>query len=175
MVGMNPQRMYDYLMTARRSIFDGTRPLSAEQYTQTFPIGLGSLARILTHIMICEWFYVQRIQQREVPPYEQWPIQDEKPPPFAVLESTWSQQAPQTEAALQAVSDWHAPIEYPSQGGARPTIVTASASDLFTQLVLHEVHHRAQVMNILRQLGAAVKDVDFNALMYQRRPIDGGV
>jgi uncharacterized damage-inducible protein DinB len=31
------------------------------------------------------------------------------------------------------------------------------------------VHHRAQAMNILRQLGVALEDIDYNALMFQRR------
>ena len=64
MAGMEPLKIYDYLTLARQRIFDWTRPLSAEQYTQEFPIGLGSLARTLTHVMICEWAYVERILGR---------------------------------------------------------------------------------------------------------------
>lgn len=48
-------------------------------------------------------------------------------------------------------------------------IVTASAADIFSQMALHEVHHRAQAMNMLRQLGATMEDIDFNALMLRRR------
>mgnify|MGYP003453290238 CR=1 FL=1 len=41
--------------------------------------------------------------------------------------------------------------------------------DLFTQLALHEMHHRAQIMAMLRESGAAIlEDLDYNALMYQR-------
>jgi uncharacterized damage-inducible protein DinB len=50
-----------------------------------------------------------------------------------------------------------------------PVIFTATAVDIFTQLVLHEVHHRAQVMNMLTRLGVGVGDIDSNLLMYQRR------
>jgi uncharacterized damage-inducible protein DinB len=46
-----------------------------------------------------------------------------------------------------------------------------AASHLFTQLILHEVHHRAQVMNILRELGAGVGDLDFIAMMFERRAV----
>ena len=170
-------RIYDYLTLARQKVFDCVHPLSVEQYACVFPIGLGTLGRTLTHIMICEWFYVQRIEQRVVPPYDQWPIQDEKPPSFGVLEATWIEQAKQTRAALSAVRDWDTAIEYRtlSDGQNDPSqIVTASAADLFTQLALHEVHHRAQAMNILRQLGVAIEDIDFNALMYQRREVGDG-
>jgi len=37
--------------------------------------------------------------------------------------------------------------------------------------VLHEVHHRAQAINMLRHLGVTVGDVDFNDFMYQRRRV----
>jgi len=31
------------------------------------------------------------------------------------------------------------------------------------------VHHRAQAMNMLRQLGVTFGDIDYSALMFQRR------
>ncbi len=65
--------------------------------------------------------------------------------------------------------DWTGDIEYRVTGDDdRAEIVTASAADIFTQLVRHEVHHRAQVMNMLRYLGAATEDLDFNTF-YKRR------
>ncbi len=171
---MDPLRIYDYLTIARQMVFDKARPLTAEQYGREFPIGLGSLGRTLTHIMICEWMYVQRILERDVPPYDQWPIQDEKPPPFSLLEATWTEQAKATRAALAAVRDWNAKLEFRVAWYERPTIVTASPADIFTQVALHEVHHRAQAMNMLRRLGAAVENIDFNGLMYPRREVDDG-
>lgn len=167
---MDPLRIYKYLVLARGRVLDRARPLSPEQYARQFPIGYGTLARTLTHIMASEWYYVKRILGSEVPPWGQWPIQDENPPPFAELEAAWAEQAERTRAALRGVRDWNAPIEYRvTLDDGRPVLVTASASDLFTQLALHEVHHRAQAMNMLRQLGVTLEDIDFNALMYTRR------
>ena len=169
---MQHLRIYDYLALARGKLFNQVRPLTAEQCMQQFPVGLGSLGRILTHIMICEWFYVQRIEQRAVPPYSEWPIQDEQPPAFAVIEKTWTEQSQQTRASLEKVRDWAEVIEYRGMnddGSPSSTIISATKDDLFTQMVLHEVHHRAQVMNILRQLSVKAEDVDFNTLMYSRR------
>jgi uncharacterized damage-inducible protein DinB len=119
--------------------------------------------------MISEWYYVQRIRGGDVPPYEQWPIQEEHPPPFATLEAAWTKQADDTRVALGAVRDWTTDIEYRvTDDDGRAQIVTASAADLFTQLILHEVHHRAQVLNMLRQLGVAAKDLDFNSFFKRR-------
>ena len=167
---VEPLRAYDYLTRARRRVLDWARPLSAEQYGRQFPIGLGTLGRTLTHILICEWYYVERMLRHEVPPYEQWPMQDEKPPPFPALERAWTEQGERTRAAIAAVRDWNGPIEYRNTSDdGRPEIITASAADIFTQLVLHEVHHRAQVLNMLRQMEVRLEDIDFNAFMYTRR------
>ncbi len=166
---MEPLKIYDYLTLARERVLEKVRPLSAEQYAREFPIGHETLGRTLTHIMISEWYYVQRIGERDVPPYAQWPIQQEDPPPFAALDAGWTEQADQTRAALSAVRDWTADLEYRvTADNDRPEIVTASAADLFTQLVLHEVHHRAQVMNMLRHLGVPVEDLDFNTFFKRR-------
>lgn len=166
---MEPLKVYNYLARARERMFEWVRPLSAEQYARTFPIGLETLGRTLTHIMISEWYYVQRIRRCDVPPYEQWPIQEESPPPFAALEDAWIEQAGHTRAAISAVRDWNADLEYRViNDDGRPEIVTASAADIFTQLVLHEVHHRAQALNMLRHLGVAAEDLDFNTF-YKRR------
>ena len=162
-------KTYSYLVLARRKILDWSRPLSLQQHAQVFPIGLGTLARTLTHIMICEWYYVQRIEGREVPPYGEWPIQDEDPPAFDILEAAWNEQAARTLETVRAIHDWGRKIEYQVDDDGRPMVITASASDIFTQLVLHEVHHRGQVMSMLRRLGVDVQDIDFNALMYERR------
>ncbi len=166
---MEPLKIYDYLTLTRQRTFERVRQLSAEQYARHFPIGCETLGRTLTHIMISEWYYVQRIGGRDVPPYEQWSIQWESPPSFAALEAAWIEQVGHTRTALSAVNDWSVDLEYQVTGDDdRSEIVTASAADLFTQLILHEVHHRAQVMNMLRQLGVAVEDLDFNTFFKRR-------
>lgn len=167
---MEPLKVYDYLALARERVLDRVRPLGDEQYARQYPIGPGTLGRTLAHIMISEWYYVQRIGRRDVPPYSEWPIQEETPPPFAELEAAWTKQADQTRAALRAVRDWSEDFEYRvTTDEGRQEIVTTSAADLYTQLVLHEVHHRAQVLNMLRHLDVHVDDLDFNTF-FKRRP-----
>ncbi len=168
---MEPLRTYDYLVLARKRVFEWARPLSADQYGRGFAMGLGSVGKTLTHIMSSEWYYVRRMMKLEVPPQSHWPIRDEQPPEFTALEAAWLEQVGRTRAAIEGMRDWKAEIEYRVEADEGPRIITASAADIFTQLVLHEVHHRAQVLNMLRQLGVKVEDVDFNALMYRRRGV----
>jgi uncharacterized damage-inducible protein DinB len=166
---MQPLKTYDYLTLARQRVFDWIRPLGADAYAREFPIALGSLAKTLTHALGSEWYYVQRMAERPVPPYEEWPYQHEKPLTFAQLEAAWAKEAVETRAALAAIQDWTTDLEYRIDGDGQPAIVRASPSDIFTQLAFHEVHHRSHALSMLRQLGVTVEDLDFNALMYKRR------
>ncbi len=172
---MNPVRTYTYLVLAREKILDWARPLPAEQHARQFPIGLGSLARTLTHIMVCEWFYIRRMQGLDVPPYREWPMQDETPPLFEVIEREWHAQEQRTRAAIEAVEragEWGRAVTCMAQcDDGKRVEISATKGDIFTQPVLHEVHHRAQAMNILRQLGVQLDDIDYNAMMYTRREV----
>lgn len=173
---MDPRKTYDYLTQARARVLGSVRPLSPEQYRRRFPFGLGTIASTLAHIMISEWYYVERLTGRTVPPYAQWPIKYEAPPDFAVVDATWSRQAAHVRAALAEERDWNRTVAYesfPNSQGRRFTI-SATAGDFFMQLALHEVHHRAQIMAMLRQLGEGVtpvEDVDYNDLMFTREEI----
>ena len=168
---LDPLAMYDYLALARGRILGAARALSPEQYQQQFPIGPGTLARTLTHILVGERRYVQRMLGREAPPDEQWPFRVESPQPLAALESAWSDQAAATREAIRQVLDWTAPQEYrDTDDDGRPVVIAATAAGQFVQLFQHEVHHRAQAINMLRHLGIGVGDLDFNTLMFERRP-----
>jgi uncharacterized damage-inducible protein DinB len=46
--------------------------------------------------------------------------------------------------------------------------LTATKAAIATQLLLHEVHHRAQAMAILRQLGVPAQDLDYIVFVQRR-------
>jgi uncharacterized damage-inducible protein DinB len=172
-------------MQTRQRVFDAVRPLSHEQYHRSFPFGIpGGIAATLTHIMISEWYYIERLEGRDVPHYEQWPIKYEPPhtpKEFATIEKHWLEQSKRIRAVVVDESsggDWSRTITWLSfpddTRGNKRFRITCTAGDLITQLALHEVHHRAQILAMLRELAAAdsnvkpVEDLDYNALMYQR-------
>lgn len=172
---MEPTRIYDYLLASRERLFDAVRRAGPDGFGRPFPFGLRTLGVTLTHMMNAEWYYLERIEGREVPPYESWPVQDERPPALDELERRWRGQGDRVRAVLGGVRDWSrrvAWIGFPDDQGRRFRIA-ASVGDLVTQLVLHEVHHRAQAMVMLRELGSPLEDVDFNATMFERVPVGG--
>lgn len=166
---MDPAHLYRYLASARTRVFGWVRPLAAAQYTREFPIGPGSLAAILNHTLVAEWYYVLRMLEREVPPIEELVARSKNLPAFPELEAAWEAQAADTRAAIVATADWDASISYTVTDDETGKLrsITATPTDIFTQLVLHEVHHRAQVLNILRHLGVKTEDIGYNMLMYQ--------
>ncbi len=160
-------KTYGYLTTARERLFTQARTLTPRQHAKVFPIGLGSLLRTFAHILGAEWYYIQRLTGAELPPMDQWPIDNEKPPALPVIESLWHEQAPKTRGAIEAIDDCQAEVRYDVTWGDKPRRVIASKADMVTQLVLHEMHHRAQSMNILKHLGVEAEDLDYNAMMYR--------
>ena len=167
---MDALRVYDYLLATRERLFDAVRPLPAEAYLRSFPFGLTTLGSTLTHLYTAEWYYFERMASRHVPAYETWPIHDERPPAFAVLEAAWREQGTRVREVVAGERDWARPIGwlgFPDDRGRRFHI-KATVGDCFTQLILHEAHHRAQAMVMLRELGRPLEDIDFNAIAFER-------
>ena len=52
-----------------------------------------------------------------------------------------------------------------------PVRMRATAGGVASQLLFHEVHHRAQVMAMLRQVGVAAENLDYGVLMFERSPV----
>ncbi|MCA9282894.1 MAG: DinB family protein [Phycisphaeraceae bacterium] len=169
---MDRVRIYGYLADVRRRVLDRVRTLDEASYTRGFDLGPGSIAKVLTHLLISEWYYCQRIKGREVPPYAEWEVRDEQPLTADEQLRRWDAQTERTREVLSAERDWRAPIVYRvTDDDGKLIEVTTNADDIATQLVLHEIHHRAQLLNMLRLVGVTFDDLDFNAVMYQRREV----
>jgi uncharacterized damage-inducible protein DinB len=153
---------FQYLTAARRRILDAVRGLTAEQYAQEFPFGLRSVRRTLLHMAGAEWFLMSQISGG---PDGERPFSAQRVTDFAALESAWHAQEQRTIDLIQGERDWDRRIEFTVPTPGRRTFrVRASALQVFTQFSYHEVHHRSQVMAMLRQHGAPVETLDFLVL-----------
>ncbi len=165
---MNPVRIYEVLTLARHRLFDWIRPLSQEEYTREFAFGRLTLRATMTEIAGTELYLSMRLREERLPPWEDWPISEDRQPTFSALETAWAAQAAKTRATLAAVTDWS---QFVSTQVARPhntLVLTATKADIATQLLLHEVHHRAQAMAMLRQLGIEAQDLDHISFVQKR-------
>jgi uncharacterized damage-inducible protein DinB len=168
---MEHAHVYDVLTKARRRLFDWVRPLSEEQYTRRFPFGLGTIRATLNEIARVELLYSMRLRGEPVPPPplpDTFPISEARQPTFADLEKVWTAQAPQTRATLARTTDWTNTLTRRIEQGDKVVITTASKDEIAVQMLMHEVHHRAQVMAMLKQLGVEAQNLDYIGFVARR-------
>ncbi|HEY6104074.1 MAG TPA: DinB family protein [bacterium] len=171
--GLNPVHLYSYLAKARERLFDWIRPLTLEQYTQEFPFGVKTLRDTLVEIPQAEWTYVQRLRgAADIPPWEERPFARFYKTDFAPLEPAIHAQVGETTKTLREITDWARTVEYSFVDEGERVSIRTTTGGIAAQLCFHEIHHRAQAMAMLRQLGAPAQDLDYSFLMYDiaRRP-----
>jgi uncharacterized damage-inducible protein DinB len=171
---MHPLEHYDILRQARARVLDGVRELTPDEYTHEFPFGLKTIRATLVHMAGAEWIYGVRARG-EAYRFEDRPFRDERYPDFPGLEADWRELAEGTPAWLQSETDWERRIEDVYVGripGRKPMRIVTTPERIAFQMFYHEVHHRAQVMAMLRQLGRPVENLDFSRWAYQRTELE---
>ena len=156
---LGPLDHYRYLTDTRRRLLERVKSLSAEQYVQEFPFGLRTVRRTLHHVAGAEWFLISQLRSD---PLNDPPFSTRRLPDAASVETEWKVRETRTISYVEGERDWDRPVEIhviiPSRQSYR---VRTTAIKVFTQFCYHEVHHRSQVMAMLRQLGAPVETLDF--------------
>ncbi len=168
--GINPTEAYDYLVAARAKLFDWIRPLGLEQYTREFPFGRKSVRGTLVEIASGEWTYNRRLRGEKVPAeMSDRPFTRFLNTEFAPLERAWQDQVEETRRTLREIMDWSKRLEYTPTNADRPTLrIRTTTGGVATQLLFHEIHHRAQAMAILRQLGVPAQNLDYSLVKFER-------
>lgn len=164
-------RVYDVHTQAREKLFNWIRPLSQEQYTQEFPFGLKTLRLTMVELAAVELFLAMRLREEAMPrPFrlDALPINETTHGTFPEIEVAWREQVPRTRSTLASIKDWDKMIETVLYGKTRVYTESATRRDIATQILLHEVHHRAQAMAMLRQLGVPAQDVDYIFFVEER-------
>lgn len=170
---MDAIRIYNYLALSRGRVFGWVRPLLDEQYRTEHPIGLGSLARTLHHARAAEAMYMVRVMgdtgvPRALSPEDNPEVTTADALSFAEVESLWNETAGQTRAGLEraVAGGWLEPMRITTRWDGREYAYEASPADFFTQLVIHEVHHRTQTLHMLRRLGVETGEIDYSTMMF---------
>jgi uncharacterized damage-inducible protein DinB len=161
---------FDYLCKAREKLLGWIRTQPADVYTRAFPFGMGSIRATLVHTASAQWGYTQRLGGREYTPADS-PFTVDKLPTFEPFVEAWAKLNPQTRRALAELGDPGRTIEYVSRLTTPAVRIRATAAGIAGQLLFHEVHHRAQVMAMLRQVGVAAENLDYGIMMFERSPL----
>ena len=161
---------FEYLVKARGKLLGWIREQPPPVYTQRFPIGKGTIRATLIHIASSEFGYVHRLRGRAYLP-EHNPFDYEELPELEPFLSAWDRQRPVTRESLASIEDPNRPIEYVTKFFQPPMRIRTVAGGIAGQLLFHEIHHRAQVMAMLRQVGVKAENLDFSLLMMERSPL----
>jgi len=165
-------RVYDVHTKARMKLFDWIRQLSHEGYTREFPFAHRTLRATMIELAMTELWLAMRLREEPMPRpfrWEQMPINEQTHDTFPKLEAAWLEQAPRTRATLAGITDGDTVVETMMVGARRTRTLVATKRDIATQLLLHEVHHRAQAMAMLRHLDVAAQDLDYIYFVQEER------
>lgn len=138
--------------------------LSPEQFHRRFEIGPGSIHDTLRHVIGAMLRWADRIGGTPLRPSIEVP---EKRSSIAELREALKLAVQDLRATVDRVSAagaWHETIEF-----TIPDVTTYrfSRAAALVHVVTHGVHHRAQVMNMRRQLGLPSLEVDLDPVEWE--------
>jgi uncharacterized damage-inducible protein DinB len=159
--------LYDYSYWANARLFNVLSSLTPEQFVETRPGGWGSIRNTLVHMMSAEGGWLERAGG----PKRGAALNPADFPSFASVASYWEAQESRLRTFLATLSDVDLaePKEFTipqlSLGGV------LSIGEMLHHAVNHNIHHRAQVALLIRQLGVAPGNVDIMFYYGERRAL----
>lgn len=128
---------------ATNQLLIACQPLTHERLHQPFAMGAGSLHNNLAHIVGALRRWTDTLDQKELRPRI-----DEQTHSVPELQRLHDEASPQFERAVLA--EPFDAVRTPTRDGVTYRFTVA---EIFTHVMTHSVHHRAQCLNMLRQLG----------------------
>jgi uncharacterized damage-inducible protein DinB len=142
-------------------ILDAAAPLSDNQLDAPFDMGPGSLRRTLIHTQAGEEVWLKRLKGVAETP---WPDEGARIA-VAALAEQWRVARLARDAHLATLEGTDLSRIQPYRD-SRGTLYRASLAAMILQPIHHSIHHRAQLVNMLRRVGAKAPELDY---MYRAR------
>ncbi|MFN0136647.1 MAG: DinB family protein [Phycisphaerae bacterium] len=155
--------MLAYNDWADEQILAAAESLDDARLDQAIDVGRGTLRRVLIHTWAGEHVWVQRWQGKSE---TKWP-DESAAVTIADLRERFRAAWRERDAFLATLSGADIEREV-SYRDSRGSMFRASLHDMIRQMVVHSIHHRAQIVNILRRLGTSAPELDY--MMHARVP-----
>jgi uncharacterized damage-inducible protein DinB len=147
---------YAYCDWAYRRLHDAAQDLPDGQLDASWPLGVGSLRATLLHIAQAEQWWLDNWTRG---PEHWFPSFDERIS-IAEIRRRFDHTAGQRNQMLQGLTE--ADLGCTVTATARPGVQRSFPLGVtMLQLCCHGTHHRAQALNMLRQVGAALPELDY--------------
>jgi uncharacterized damage-inducible protein DinB len=137
-------------------VMSGAAGLSDEQLDRPLDLGMGSLRKIMQHLLAGEVTWLARISG-EVE--AKWPARA-IPAGMAEMSALLSEIARERQALMRRLGDEQLD-RVQRYRDSRGSLFEASLRQMVLQMIIHATHHRAQVVNAIRRVGGQVPEVDF--------------
>ncbi|MCG3138232.1 MAG: hypothetical protein HJJLKODD_02093 [Phycisphaerae bacterium] len=156
--------LLDYSDWANLQVLAAATHLSAAQLDQPFEIGMGTLRQTILHLYNGEAVWLKRWQGETETP---WPSED-LPTPINALQQQFEALAIRRRQRIETTGfgNMQATIRYRDSRGS---LFQTTPKDMVMQMIIHSIHHRAQIVNMLRRLGVGLVELDY--MMRVRQPL----
>ncbi|MFO0837002.1 MAG: DinB family protein [Phycisphaerae bacterium] len=136
---------------ANDRLFSSAAAIGDDGLDRPFDMGMGNLRKTLIHLYNGEFVWTERARGRIETP---WPSEDERVTAPALLERLMASRC--TRDAFVNTLDDAAMGREQRYRDSRGGLFRATLSDMWMQLCVHSMHHRAQTLNMLRHTGGAL-------------------
>ena len=149
-------RYYEYTDWARERVLDAAEPLDDAELDRAFEMSLGSLRKTLQHIRDAEQWWLGNWLDEPTEAFRRVP----RTTTIAELRTMSVETATRRNELLATLADDDLGriVRASVPRGAE---LTFALGDTMVQLGGHGTHHRAQALNMLRQLGIDGPDLDY--------------
>ncbi len=158
--------VFSYSDWANGVVLEAAAGLSDGQLDEPFDMSVGTLRRILLHILNGEEVWLKRWQGEAETP---WPGEAAKTGVADMADrfrACWQKR----DAFLESLddADMGRRLTYRDSKGA---LFSATLGEMVLQMAIHSAHHRAQAVNMIRRVGGPGLEMDYMA--HVRKPAEG--
>jgi uncharacterized damage-inducible protein DinB len=150
------RRSYDYGYWANRKLFQVMEQMAPDQFTQAVAGSYGSIRNTMVHVMSAEWGWIERCGGPARGPQ----LTADDYPTVAALADAWRKVEGIVRAFLDTLRDEDLDrlVEFTLPRGFGTRIMPIG--ELLQHAANHAVHHRGQVVLLIRLLGYTPGNVD---------------
>ncbi|HKJ26645.1 MAG TPA: DinB family protein [Anaerolineales bacterium] len=155
------EQLMDYNYWANGLIMKYAEKLSEEDYTEKVAYSRGSLRDVLSHVMFAEWTWLDRMQEVSMPTEDlRRAFNPERYPNIQGMYEDWFDLELRMREFMAELPEamYSQEFTYKRSDG---TEFTDTYADIFTQLVLHGMQHRAECALILSEKGYSPGNLDY--------------
>jgi uncharacterized damage-inducible protein DinB len=155
--------LFDYNLWAHERVWSGILTLDDEQFARASDYSIGSVRHQIIHVLSVDRRWMARVAGQSTPPH----LQPDDYPTVESARDAWLKYTPEHRALVAGLTDddltREPRYEMPSRGGAKHTICW----QVLAHVVNHGTDHRAQILNLLHQMGAPTMEQDLILYLWE--------